>query len=97
MKFSLQTNSWHFHIYKQRNVHDHQCLARKNLQLLVISCSAELSRKKVLLPRAQADQGIFCSQAEYGLFAHVIIGINHFWIDCLQSSYSIYVQKPKFP
>ena len=28
--------SWHFHIYQQRNFHAPLCLARKNLQLLVI-------------------------------------------------------------
>ena len=27
---------WHFHIYQQRNFHAQLCLARKNLQLLVI-------------------------------------------------------------
>ena len=69
MKFSLLINmkmptnflctgpySWHFHIYQQRTFHALLCLARKNLQLLVIwdllaeqiSCSAELSMKKVL-------------------------------------------------
>ena len=49
-------NNSHFHIYWQRNFHALLCLARKNLHLLVtldllaekISCSAELSMKKVL-------------------------------------------------
>ena len=53
---NTNNSSWHFHIYKQRKFHAQPCLARKNLQLLVIlvllageiSCSAELSMKKVL-------------------------------------------------
>ena len=60
-KYENVNNSWHFHINWQRNVHAQQCLARKNLQLLVIldllagqiSCSVELSMKKVLYPRGQ--------------------------------------------
>ena len=50
-KYENANNSWHFHIYYQRNFHDQLCLAKTNLQLLVlwdlsaeqISCSAELS------------------------------------------------------
>ena len=55
-KYENANNSWHFRIYEQRNFHAQLCLARKNLQLEVIwdllagqiSCSAELSMKKVL-------------------------------------------------
>ena len=55
-KYENANNSWHFHIYKQRNFHDQLCLTKKNLQLLVIwdllaekiSCSAELSMKNIL-------------------------------------------------
>ena len=55
-KYENANNGWHFHIYYQRKFHAQQCLARKNLQLLVIldllagqiPCSAELSMKKVL-------------------------------------------------
>ena len=47
-KYENANNSWHFHIYQQRNFHAQLYLARKNLQLLVIwdllagqnSCSA---------------------------------------------------------
>ena len=54
-EYENANNSWHFHIYLQRNFHAQLCLARKNLQLLVIwdlladqiSCSAELNMKKV--------------------------------------------------
>ena len=50
-KYENANNSWHFHIYQQRNFHAQLCLARKNLQSLVIddllawkvSCSAEFS------------------------------------------------------
>ena len=35
-KYENGNNSWHFHIYQQRNFHVKLCLARKNLQLLVI-------------------------------------------------------------
>ena len=35
-KYENANNSWHFHIYKQRNYHTQLCLARKKLQLLVI-------------------------------------------------------------
>ena len=35
-KYENANNSWHFHIYKQGNFHAELCLARKNLQLLVI-------------------------------------------------------------
>ena len=53
-KYENANNSWHFHIYEQRNVHAQLCLVTKILQLLVIwnllagqiSCSAELSMKK---------------------------------------------------
>ena len=50
-KYENANNSWHFHTYYQRNFHAQLCLARKNLQLLVISagqisCSAELSIKQ---------------------------------------------------
>ena len=56
IEYENANNSWNFHIYKQRNFHAQLCIARKNLQLLVvsdltagqISCSAELSMKKVL-------------------------------------------------
>ena len=49
-------NSWDFHIYLQRKFHDQQCLARKNLQFLVIWelfagqiwCSAAMSTKSKL-------------------------------------------------
>ena len=55
-KYENANSSWHFHIYQQRNFHAQLCLARKNLQLLVIldllagqtSCSAELSMRKFL-------------------------------------------------
>ena len=55
-KYENANNSWHFHIYLQRNFHAQLYLARQNLQLLVISgivagqisCLAELSMKKVL-------------------------------------------------
>ena len=55
-KYENANKSWHFHIYKQKNFHAQLYLARKNLELLVIwdllrgqiSCSAELSMKKVL-------------------------------------------------
>ena len=51
-KYENDKNSWHFRIY----FHAQLCLAKKNLQLLVIwdllagqiSCLAELSMKKVL-------------------------------------------------
>ena len=35
-KYENANNNWHFHIYWQRNFHAQLCLARKNLQLLVI-------------------------------------------------------------
>ena len=35
-KYEKANNSWHFHIYQQRNFHAQLCLARNNLQLLVI-------------------------------------------------------------
>ena len=55
-KYENANNSWHFHIYKQRKFHGQLCLAKMTLQLLVIwdllaekiSCSADLSMKKVL-------------------------------------------------
>ena len=55
-KYENANNSWHFHIYWQRNFLAQQYLAKKSLRLLVIldllagqiSCSAELSMKKVL-------------------------------------------------
>ena len=55
-KYENANNIWHFHIYYQRNFHAQLYLERKHLQLLLIcdllaeqiSCSAELSMKKVL-------------------------------------------------
>ena len=35
-KYENANNSWHFHIYQQRNFHAQLCLARKKMQLLVI-------------------------------------------------------------
>ena len=35
-KYENANNSWHFHIYEQRNFHAQLCLARKNLHLLLI-------------------------------------------------------------
>ena len=35
-KYENANNSWHFHIYQQRNFHAQLCLARKKLQMLVI-------------------------------------------------------------
>ena len=35
-KYENDNNSWHFHIYQQINFHVQLCLARKNLQLIVI-------------------------------------------------------------
>ena len=53
-EYENANNNWHIHIYLQKHFHAQLCLARKNLQLLVIwdllagknSCSAELSMKK---------------------------------------------------
>ena len=56
-KHGIANNSWYFNIHLQRNFYAQHCLIRKNLQLLVIldllaakqiSCSTELSMKKVL-------------------------------------------------
>ena len=54
-KYENANNSCHFHIYWQRNFHAQLSLAKKNFQLFVIwdllagqiSCSAELSMRKV--------------------------------------------------
>ena len=35
-RYENDNDSWHFHIYLQRNFHTQLCLARKNLQLIVI-------------------------------------------------------------
>ena len=35
-KYENANNIWHFHIYEQRNFHAELCLAKTNLQLLVI-------------------------------------------------------------
>ena len=59
-RYENANNSWHFHIYRQRNFYAQLCLARKNWQLLVIwdfvagqiSCSAELGTK----PKGKAFQ-----------------------------------------
>ena len=55
-KYENANYCWNFHIYWQRKFHAQLYLARKNLQLLIIwdllagqiSCSDELSMKKVL-------------------------------------------------
>ena len=55
-EYETANNIWYFRIYYQRKFHAQLCLARKSLQLLVlwdlltrqISCSAELSTKRVL-------------------------------------------------
>ena len=55
-KYENANNCWHFHIYKQSNVHAQLCLARKNLALFVIwdllawkiSCSAEEHEKSFI-------------------------------------------------
>ena len=55
-KYKNVNKNWHFHISSQRKFHAQLCLARQTLQLFVIwdllaeqiSCSAELSMKKVL-------------------------------------------------
>ena len=100
-RYENANNSWHFHIYQQRNFHVQLCLVRKNLLVIwdllegQVSCSAEVYEKSSVT--SGSDQTACIRRLIWSYAGHTchFIGIFLRWLN-FDTFYTVFYREDNF-